>query len=589
MSRYEKSNRNGFRRVIILAIISFLTISSTVIFADNNNFVNGLRELTAEDWIMLDKVPRLTLPNELKGRDLPLSVNNSLEPYFRSIFNQNSGSCGQASGISYLFTYEINRLRGTAANTNATTYPSHYTYNFLNEGSGANGSWYWDGFDIVKNGIPNVADYGGSQWALGTRGWLSGFEAYKNGFSQKVDEYFIIETDTPEGIETLKGWMYDHNLGNDETGGLAVFAAGASGYSLTTLPAGTPHAGMKVITEWGDEVNHAMTFVGYDDEIKYDYNNDGQYTNDIDINGDGEVNVQDWEIGGLILANSWGTYGFGNGGKSYMMYKLLADGHENPNSHGIWASTVHVITVKETTPEIVGKINITETNREKLNRIVVGYNTDLNATTPSTYETIFPFQRMGGAYYMQGGTTNADKTLELGLDFTDVLEDIGVNEEVKLFVGVNVLAGGTGEIVDFSVFDYLDNGYETISEDTNVNMPHPGFTWISVIINKGGTVDIDDNYELRVTNYELKQNYPNPFNPVTKINYELRITDYENASIVVYNSAGQNVWSSPITVHSSQLTGSVLFDGSNFNSGVYYYSLIVDGVNIGTKSMVLIK
>ena len=573
-------------KLAVLLIIMLSSLISTMLYA-NENVVNGLRELTEEDWIKIDNTPRMTLKEELRGRLLPLSLDNSQQPYFRPIFNQNGGSCGQASGISYLYTYEINCLRGTAANTTSTQYPSHYTYNFLNEGSSSNGSWYWDGFDIVKNGIPTVADYGGSQWALGSRGWLSGYEAYKNGFSQKVDEYLIIETNTPEGIETLKGWMYDHNQGNDETGGLAVFAAGASGYTLTTLPSGTPHAGMKVITEWGSEVNHAMTFVGYDDEIRYDYNNDGQYTNDLDINGDNIVNVQDWEIGGLILANSWGPYGFGNGGKSYMMYKLLADGHENSNSYGIWASKVHVVVPKETTPEIVGKINITETSRDKVNRIVVGYNTDLNASTPSTYETIFPFQRMGGAYYMQGGTSNADKTLELAVDFTDVLEPIALNEEIKLFVGVNVLAGGTGEIVDFSVFDYLDNGYETISEESNLNMPHPGFTWISTVINKGGTVGIND--ELRMTNYELKQNYPNPFNPVTKINYELAITDYESAEIVVYNTTGQMVWSSPITRYGSPVTGSILFDGSKFNSGIYYYSLIVDGMNVGTKSMVLIK
>jgi len=99
----------------------------------------------------------------------------------------------------------------------------------------------------------------------------------------------------------------------------------------------------------------------------------------------------------------------------------------------------------------------------------------------------------------------------------------------------------------------------------------------------------EDNYELSIINYQLKQNYPNPFNPVTKINYELRITNYEFAGIVVYNSAGQKVWSSPVTHYGSPVTGSISFDGSKFNSGIYYYSLIVDGKNLSTKAMVLIK
>jgi len=99
-------------------------------------------------------------------------------------------------------------------------------------------------------------------------------------------------------------------------------------------------------------------------------------------------------------------------------------------------------------------------------------------------------------------------------------------------------------------------------------------------------VGIDNNYELGITNYELKQNYPNPFNPVTKINYELRITNYELAEIEVHNSAGQKVWSSkPLSLN----TNHCLFDGSALNSGIYYYSLVVDGKKIDTKSMVLIK
>ena len=103
-------------------------------------------------------------------------------------------------------------------------------------------------------------------------------------------------------------------------------------------------------------------------------------------------------------------------------------------------------------------------------------------------------------------------------------------------------------------------------------------------------VDIDeDNYQLSIVNYQLKQNYPNPFNPVTKINYELRITNYELAEIVVHNSAGQQVWSSPITDHGSHITGSILFNGSAFNSGIYYYSLVVDGKKMDSKPMILIK
>ena len=103
------------------------------------------------------------------------------------------------------------------------------------------------------------------------------------------------------------------------------------------------------------------------------------------------------------------------------------------------------------------------------------------------------------------------------------------------------------------------------------------------------TTSIKSNYELAITNYELKQNYPNPFNPVTKIRYTLSVMHNAIVEVVVHNSAGQQVWSSPITDHPLRVTGSILFNGSKFNSGIYYYSLIIDGIKMDTKSMILIK
>ena len=130
-------------------------------------------------------------------------------------------------------------------------------------------------------------------------------------------------------------------------------------------------------------------------------------------------------------------------------------------------------------------------------------------------------------------------------------------------------------------WNYTKTDFES---DPNTNL------YLDGIIFPESTVGIgSENYELRITNYELKQNYPNPFNPITRINYELRITNYETAEIVVYNTAGQKVWSSPITRYGSPVTDFVLFDGSALNSGVYYYSLVVDGKNIDTKSMILVK
>jgi len=101
---------------------------------------------------------------------------------------------------------------------------------------------------------------------------------------------------------------------------------------------------------------------------------------------------------------------------------------------------------------------------------------------------------------------------------------------------------------------------------------------------------IGDSYELQITNYELEQNYPNPFNPVTKICYQLAVNSEQLAKIVIFNSAGQSVWSKNLsTDHSSPITGYCIFDGSRFNSGVYFYSLVIDGKKMISRKMILIK
>lgn len=85
--------------------------------------------------------------------------------------------------------------------------------------------------------------------------------------------------------------------------------------------------------------------------------------------------------------------------------------------------------------------------------------------------------------------------------------------------------------------------------------------------------------------FNLEQNFPNPFNPGTEINFELR----ENAAVrlSVYDARGvkrtellnEQMPAGSHTVH---------FDGTGFETGVYFYELRVDGISRVNK-MVLLK
>ncbi|MDA3884572.1 MAG: hypothetical protein PF638_03155 [Candidatus Delongbacteria bacterium] len=78
--------------------------------------VGGISSLTPEQQEKVDAIPVLELPDTYAGKELPPDIDNSQQPYFRDVFNQEGGSCGQASGVGYAFTYEMNFERGTSAN-----------------------------------------------------------------------------------------------------------------------------------------------------------------------------------------------------------------------------------------------------------------------------------------------------------------------------------------------------------------------------------------------------------------------------------------------------------------------------------------
>lgn len=90
--------------------------------------------------------------------------------------------------------------------------------------------------------------------------------------------------------------------------------------------------------------------------------------------------------------------------------------------------------------------------------------------------------------------------------------------------------------------------------------------------------------------YSLEQNYPNPFNPVTNIKY--KILDQGLVTLKLYDVLGSEIETIVNQVQNAG-TYSVLFDGANLTSGVYYYTIsLVSGSGnefTDTKKMILLK
>jgi hypothetical protein len=429
--------------------------------------------LTPDELFVLANVPLIELPDQYKGPDaplLPVSVDNSTQPYFRPITSQTGYECGQSAGVAFNFTYEIDRLRNLPANTTGNQYPTHFVWDFLNSGNNYVGASFFDSWEIVKAcGTMNVAEYGGTLGYGGYKRWINGYDVYYSGMHNRLTSVEGIRCDSPDGLQTLKYWLYDH-LEGSTVGGVANIYGQYFGSVPTTLPPGTPEAGKFVQTYWGGSPSHAWTIVGFNDSIRFDYNNDGQYTNNIDITGDGIVDMHDWEIGGVKLANGYAGTGWCNSGFCYTMYKCLAD---NIGSGGIWNHTAYIVDPKFTCePKLTMKVTLKHTSRDKI-KVTVGTSVDLSSQFP-TYVQEYPiFSYQGGGNYMQGGTSEADKTIEFGLDLTPLLSQFASGQPVKYFLQVQENDPGNsfdGEIVSCALIDYTGGSPVTINFPSN-NVP----------------------------------------------------------------------------------------------------------------------
>jgi len=464
------------------SIISLVLTLFVLIGISQNNkqeFVDGLPVLTLEDKMMLMSLPVKTIPADYATRSLPPVVDNSQLIFMRPVFQQDHYSCGQASLIGYNFTYEMARERGVSGNNPDHQYPTHFAWNFMNGGNGYYGVSYLHSAQILKFcGTPNVTTYGGMATG-GFDKWMTGYPNYLSAMGNRINAISQIQAGTEEGLQILKYWLYDH-LENAEHGGIASFYAQHLSVNQT-LPPGTPEEGKYVITSFGGSPNHAMTIVGYNDEICWDYNNDGQYTNDIDINNDGVVNMKDWEIGGFKMVQSYGGVpNWGNQGYAYMMYKTIAD---KLGQGGIWNHCVHVLDVKETyDPALTAKITIKH-NRRKAVKVIAGYSNDLSASSPDIIFDSPIFDYQGGDNYMQGGSSEAHKTIEFGFDLSPLLSDMAIGQPVKFFLQVaenDPWHLGEGEIVSFSIVDYTNGTNEIVSSQSNITIIDNDTTTVSL-------------------------------------------------------------------------------------------------------------
>lgn len=402
----------------------------------------------------------------------PRRVDNSEKIYFPPVFNQDQGSCGSASRIGYMFTEEINAYRGTDATVAENMYPTQFTWLLTDHGPGKEGM-------ARDNGIPTVPTYGGRTYSklFGNQtnddpfGWMTGYDKWLSAMYNRISGTTNIGAlNIPANAEILKGWLWNHNDDPDFEGRGGIAGIGvASACTLGSISTGK-YAGQKFVKYWGTSVDHALTIIGYDDDLW------------CDINGDAIETAN--EVGAWIIVNSWGN-GWANKGFVYCPYSQSVP---TQTSTDYWQPELYLVR-KNYRPLKTIKIKMDFSHRSELS-LSVGVSANLNATAPSkqialSHFTYCGWEKVNGVKLddvpMLGQWADGirhTEPMEFGYDITDLVSTFDPSKPLKYFftISSSTAATGTGNIQSCSIYDYsLDqNGVEFPFADKNVSILNAG-------------------------------------------------------------------------------------------------------------------
>ena len=248
------------------------------------------------------------------GGPLPAAVDNSLLPSFPPVRSQGSiGSCASFSTTYYVGTHMLGLARGWNSKNedNATKLSPKWTYAMVNGGQDQ-GSWFTETIEVLrKHGGATWADwpYSGVNTPSSYREWARSAAVWRNAVNSRMggDAGTVENIHTPAGLQNLKrllangyallyatdiyGWQYV-NVGNDP--------------STTADDAFVGQRAVSFIK--GESSGHAMTVVGYNDDLWIDINKNGV--------------VDPGEKGAVKICNSWGS-DWENDGFMWLAYDAL--------------------------------------------------------------------------------------------------------------------------------------------------------------------------------------------------------------------------------------------------------------------------
>jgi len=459
-------------------------------------------------------------------------------------------------------------------------YHNLFTYNFLNGGQSGSYTNFMSGFNIImENGCPSWAEFddpvlcpncGNNKFVY----WMTGYDKYKSGLQNSIAgiPVFSSSLDPNVGLANLKHWVADHGCAA-QTGSLAIIGIYTDYWSPCNLiPAGSPqHANEYFIKSLGTTGGHALTIVGFNDEIWIkDINNNGQFTNDQDVNLDGVINILDFEKGAFKVANSWLNWTCSNSNFSWLPYNLFYPSnpgfvtkYTNPDiAYAYSCDVFESSTIPETAINI--KASLEHSCREKL-QCKAGYASSASATVATVSSNYNSFNFQGGYNSMRGAYTGP---IEIGLNHSYFFNP---NDVGKVFFEIteqndpNNMSNGL--IKSFSLVDHRwGEDFELSCSQTNIPIVNNGNTTLSIDYHL-----LPHEYPI-TTNLTVNSNRVSRFTPTVTGGAILTVTN--GANIDMYNSE----------IHIDAGSSLVLGNGTSIIAKKGTCKLIIDGnISLGTN------
>ena len=173
------------------------------------------------------------------------------------------------------------------------------------------------------------------------------------------------------------------------------------------------------------------------------------------------------------------------------------------------------------------------------------------------------------------------------VDFTEVLGDV-ITVQANQTDGKFLLSYTSPQGQNYGAF-CTDNNLD--GKGLWIGLNGTGTTFISAFRNTTPIMTAQSSLPNSIANnvasetFTLGQNVPNPFNGSTTINYNL--VDAANVNLTVYDLTGKQVFTTGTNVETAG-DHTVTVSASNFNAGIYYYTLNVNGKSL-TKKMIVTK